>query len=322
MTVLAFPPIVPDAVYRIRTINRSPPLYFEWQSDNEVRPTELKPNSETQKWSVVGQQDDTYTITNVASKVQLSVNEYSEGGEKKYRLYSGGVQRWHLDVRGDDFAIAPADNSKCIDIADNNWLILWERRNAPNQRFVLDSVEPLVANAGNPGGVGKAVSSTTPQNPQSGTSAGFSTTSTAIQAGNWNIKNRVTNGQLAISEGWPFPESPVRGWDAGAGSTSRYERPRVWTLTRSGEGYTFTNAQGPGLVPRYLNNGPVVNSLQCVCRLIPVPGTQYFYIAVGTDDQARVLHDPNNRPYYNGVIHMSEFNKDETRQHWVFYPPA
>jgi len=316
MTILAFPPIVPDSVYYIRTINPTTPLYFEWQSNNEVRLIEFKPVGETQKWKIVWQKDhdSAYTITNVASQAQLSIKEYSEGDQKKYSLYSGGSQLWHLDVRGDALVIGAADSEKCIDIAQNNSLILSERHNVKNQHFVLDSVKPLVTTAGNPDG--------SSQNSQKTDGVDIPATSTAIHAGDWNIKNRVTNGQLAVSEGWTFPESPVRGWDAGAGSTSRDERPRVWTLARSGEGYTFTNSQGPGLVPRYLNDGPVVNSSHSVCRLVAVAGTPYFYIAVGMDKKARVLHDPNQNPYNNGLILMSEYNKDETRQHWEFYPPA
>lgn len=50
MVVLAFPPVVPDSVYRIRSAARSgPDLYLQWQTDGEVRPVELKADDNNQK---------------------------------------------------------------------------------------------------------------------------------------------------------------------------------------------------------------------------------------------------------------------------------
>ena len=37
MTILAFPPVVPDNTYRIRSADRADPdLYLEWEDNNEV----------------------------------------------------------------------------------------------------------------------------------------------------------------------------------------------------------------------------------------------------------------------------------------------
>jgi hypothetical protein len=303
MVVLAFPPVVPENTYRIRSCDRV--LYLEWQSDNEVKPVALKPDSDLQKWTVTSQLDDLYIITNVASKTTLSTTSYDHEGKQMSRLYSGGTQYWTLEPRGDDFIIGHPSNSLCVDLSNDNWAILWERNGGRNQRWVLDSVEPNSKPGGNPG-----IDSTG--------NAGSTGSSNLISSGVYNIKNRATDGEICIWTGYVSDNAPVLVWPATG--TARTYSARAWNVSPTSGGVQITNSYYVAKGPRSLKEGPFVNQASNTCRLIPVEGTQYFHIATGPASDSRVLMDSNAPRAINQPATMSQYNKDDQRQHWMFSP--
>jgi len=305
--VLAFPPVVPEDTYRIRNCDRV--LYLEWQSSNEVKAAALKPDSDLQKWTVKSQQDDLYILTNVASKMVLSIRAYDENGEKRFQLYSGGDQYWTLEPRGDDFIIGHPSDTLCVDLAgDSGWVQLWARNGQRNQRWVLDSVEPGKP-GGNPGGSGSTGTTG---------STGSTGSNNLISSGVYNIKNRATDSEICIWTGYQYDNAPVVVWPATG--TARTYSARAWNVNPSSDGVQITNAYYVAKGPRSLRDGPFVNQMSNTCRLIPVAGTQYFHIAMGTASDSRVLMDSNAPRAIDQTATTSQYNKDEQRQHWMFTP--
>jgi len=303
MGVLTVSPDVPTAVYRIRSVDRDPNLYFEWQTDNNVKPVELKTDSDSQKWKITPLQPKpgTYIITNVASNANLSILEYTEDGETKYRVSSGGSQAWTLGPRGDQFIIGVAENEKCVDLAANGWLIVWPRYDGQNQRFALEPVQPAV-----------------------------------VAAGTWYIRNRSTNSQLLVYTGNDAYTAPTREWPSGTGTGTTpgpipadgavptTSLPHTWVVKPQDGGYAFINYYHPNKIPRWLTDsgGPVVAFSDNICQLIPVPGTSFYYIALSTSPNARVVMDTNPAKTNDALLSAARMAKDDTRQHWQFYTPS
>lgn len=294
MGVLSVAPDVPDARYRIRGANPNTHLYFEWQTDNSVLAVRLNPDSKAQQWKISAlQQTGNYTLTNVAGNANLSILEHTQDGQTKYRLNTGGSQVWNLDARHDQFVIGVAENDNCVGLSENNVLIISPRRNGQNQRFVLEPVEPV-----------------------------------DITPGNWFIKNRATNGQLSIWFGSDAYTTPIRVSPA---KTSAAGVSRTWTVVAKGGGYTLANTQSAGEVqqitpgiPRWItqSDGAVITLVENVCQLVPVPGTEFYYITVSTEANSRVLMDTNPTGAKGGLVSTGAMEQDDTRQHWQFYVPV
>jgi len=278
-------PSVPEGVYRIRNVSRTdPPLYLEWQTDNSVKPAPLKTDNAAQNWKISPLlQTGNYVITNVPSNANLSIQEYTEAGVTKYRLFSGGSQAWNLDGRVDQFVIGVAENDTCVDLADNDVLIIWARYNGKNQRFVLEPVVPA-----------------------------------DIAPGIYSINNRATNGTLTIWTNYDQITAPVRVFAYVVVPPTNAER--TFTVTPKNGGYTLTNTKTVGSTPRWLaqSNGPVVRLEENICRITPVPGTNYFSIATSQSQNAQVLLDTNNKGAGDGLVSTASIDLTDIRQHWQF----
>lgn len=291
MTILFPPPAVPSGVYRIRNAARSAPdLYLQCDTDNEIRPVELKSDSEVQQWRIAAQANGTYSITNVGTSLSLSIKTYDEGGQTKQRAYGGGAQSWTLMPLAQNFVIGVTENGQCLDLAVNNWTIIWERNNAQNQRWILDSISQI-----------------------------DDTTNPALFLSRaiYNITNRATNGQLILGTDNQTSDAPVLVRPFG--NFTRTNRPNVWTVLASGaNGVVLTNSYPSG--DRYLQDGPFVSGTPNTVRLIPIAGTHFFTIATSTVANPRALKDPNPIGAINLPTTTSDYNKDDTSQHWEFRP--
>jgi len=278
-------PSVPDGVYRIRSASRDPPVYLEWQTNNEVKPLPLKTDNAAQTWKISSLlQTGNYVITNVPSNANLSIQSYTEDGETKYRLFSGGSQAWNLDGRVDQWVIGVAENDTCVDLSDNNVLIIWARYNGTNQRFILEPVVPA-----------------------------------DIAPGVYSINNRATNGTFTISTNYDLVTAPLRVYAYVVVPSSNTQR--TFTVTAKGGGYTLTNLySNVSTTPRWLaqDNGPVISLDENICRLTPVPGTNYFYIATDLSQNARVVTDINKTGTNNGFLTTAAIDLTDTRQQWQF----
>jgi hypothetical protein len=277
-------PPVPEAVYRIRSASRDPPLYLEWQTDNTVKPVPLKTDNAAQNWKISPLlQTGNYVITSVPSNANLSTQAYTEDGETKYRLFSGGSQAWNLDGRVDQFVIGVAENDTCIDLADNDVPIIWARYNGKNQRFVLEPVLPG-----------------------------------DISSGIYSIVNRETNGTLTIWTNFDQLTAPVRVYAYYSVPSTNAER--TFTVTPKNGGHALTNTKTPGSTPRWLaqSNGPVVRLLENICRITPVAGTNFYYIATDTSQTSPVLMDTNKKGTNDGWVSAATMDLADTRQHWQF----
>jgi len=286
MTVLNPAPAVPNGVYRIKSVARSvPDLYLECSADNEIRPVELQSDSDAQKWRISVQANGTYSITNVGTLLALSITTYQEDGKTKQRAYGGGAQSWILEPRGGDFVIGIPDSGNCLDLAINNWTIVWERNNAQNQHWILDSVDPIPI----------------PVN---------------LIPGVYRIRNRMTNSALCIwTDRAKNPAAPVLIYEFLRLNTANIARD--WTLRVSDtKELTLTNAY-PSM-DRYLTDGPFVTASPNIIRLIPVAGTQYFHIATNKAVDSPVIVDFNPRDAVDQPASTSTYSKDDMRQHWEF----
>jgi len=118
----------------------------------DVRP-QASDSTDKQKWKVKGNTDskdlNTYSITNVSSGHPLSFREDAKKDGSTILRISAFEQgrRWTIEPRGHQFVIGWEGNEQCIDYANSgtdDWLVLWNRNNQVQQRWVLEAVTPGV----------------------------------------------------------------------------------------------------------------------------------------------------------------------------------
>jgi len=149
---LVLPQLIPAGTYRIRAAKEGKTdRYMEYQFNGkfDVRPIVSNPSSDAQKWQIKGNTGtgaaNTYTLTNVASRLNLSFRKDKDrDGNDIFRVsaFTDG-SNWTIEPRGDTFVIGWEGNEQCVDYADlagEEWLILWKRNNLPNQRWTLEPV--------------------------------------------------------------------------------------------------------------------------------------------------------------------------------------
>jgi len=155
---LTLPQLIPNGTYRIRAAKEGKTdRYMEYQFNGkfDVRPIVSNPSSDAQKWQIKGNNGvgaaNTYTITNVSSKLNMSFRKDKDrDGNDIFRVsaFTDG-SNWTIEPRGNTFVIGWEGNDQCVDYADlagEEWLILWKRNNLPNQRWTLEPVNyPNVA---------------------------------------------------------------------------------------------------------------------------------------------------------------------------------
>jgi len=296
--ILKFPSVVPDGRYRIRSAARQPKLYLQWELGNEVKPQPLNADNPRQLWRIFSQEDDIYLIQNVHSQQNLSVEWSDDGsGTKTARLYSGGLQYWVIDPRGDTFNIGMLENGLCVDLAGNNVAILWERNNFINQSWFLEIVDDKPGEGGNGGDNGVGT------NP--------------ISSGIYNIVNRVTNADATIWIDSTNATSTIKGWPTlGATHTNTSRTWRIIPDGSNGLKITYTNVPPNSL--RFLKAGPYISAGENICKIIAVPGTPYFHIKLGTADNAECLQDHNNANTTDLVMSQAPYTQGDQRQQWQF----
>jgi len=145
-TSITFGQLCPDGTYRIRSAFKTD-HYLELEEDPgyDVRPM---PDSvsDFQKWQIKGNTDvNTYTITNVGGKLSLSFRpDKDENGNPISRI-NASIQgsAWTIEPRGPQWVIGYAENEGCVDYASQggeDWLLLWDRNNGVNQRWIIEPV--------------------------------------------------------------------------------------------------------------------------------------------------------------------------------------
>jgi len=286
--ILKFPSICPDGVYRLRNAGRtSPNLYLEYESDTQITPQELDAGNTKQQWTITAQADDIYRIVNVNSKSPLSVITYTDGGETKQRLGAGGSQQWNVEPRGDEWVIGVLENGTCIDLAVNNVPIIWERNNLVNQHWVLE----IVDGTGESGGSG------------------------SVAPGVYGITNVGTKADLCVWTGRDYKTSAVRMWP-----TDPNNGVRKWNVESVVGGVEITYVLYPPNSLRWLQDGPEVAPTRNTCRLVPVPNTEYFHIALTAKADSKYLADTNTIGTADLPAASESFDANDQRQQWYFTP--
>jgi len=167
--------------------------------------------------------------------------------------------------------------------------IIWDRNNLVNQYWILEIVD--------------------------GTGGGSGGGSGSVAAGVYNITNVGTKADLVAWTGRDRKVSAVRMWP-----TDPNNGDRKWLVESVVGGVEITYVLFPTNSWRWLQDGPEIALTRNTCRLVPVPNTQYFHIALTAKPDSKYLTD-NNAVGTGDLPAASEsFDANEPRQQWYFTP--
>jgi len=239
--------LIPDAIYRIRSALKSD-HYLDHQSasgQDDVRPLVSNPTADTQQWQIKGNTGsgaaNTYTVTNVGSKLNLAFRDDTDSNGNPIRRLSAAssARQWTIEPRGDSFVIGWEGNEQAVDYADagaDDWAILWDRNDGTQQRWVLERVNtgPVVSpQAGQIKFVNNSINDVMAHASNWSKTPGYNDTYVTVKAGQSYSWPRVGTENVTVI-GAPYTGEPGGGLSVGM-------------FVRSATVVTFTGYVRPGL---------------------------------------------------------------------------
>jgi len=287
--ILKFPSVVPDGTYRVRSAARNPDRFLQWEVNNEVRLHEFKDDERRQQWKIFSKEDDVYGIQNVFSELKLGITDWQADGKDYQRLFCGVDQSWTIEPRGDMFVIGVVGNGTCVDLAQNDTAMIWERNNLVNQRWFLE----IVNFEGD--------------DPSKGPNP--------IVAGAYHLINKATNNMMVIISAEASQPTPsIKTWSFIANPSDEF----LWTVNPVTPDTLTIASTYKSSTPRYVGEtlqiGPTLNT----CRIVPIKGTEFFFIALSTKTGASFLRDPNSPGRNGGLVAAVPFSQADSSQQWKF----